>query len=41
MIVNHELMRIEEIQPISPGDLRGHPSFPSSAPNADLCLGGK
>lgn len=37
MTVNQELMRIAEIQPISPGDLCGHPSFPPSAPNLDPC----
>lgn len=37
MMTNQELMRIEEIQLISPGDLCGHPSFPPSAPNLDLC----
>lgn len=37
MTIKQELLRIEEIQPISPGDLCGHPSFLPSAPNLDLC----
>lgn len=36
-MINQELMRTEEIQPISPGDLGAHPSFPPSASNLDLC----
>jgi len=36
MIIKQELMRIEEIQPILPGNLWGHPSFLPSAPNLDL-----